>query len=216
MKFLLILFLTVLVLGFDCGGGSKVAPVSPIKTPTPKTTPIATTEPQEPGIEPTQVPAVEPTPIETPVFVAGRTPLGITLKGQPVPEDIQAEMDNALTELFTTARARGYSAYTNHSNYVIIVKDDCANRNGTMAWLDRLDSYDGTPYDQNPAPGIGEIYRAEEVRLNSGPPTFLICRDVKEHMRNFTRYGAEHIIYWFNDRAAYNATSTPTHVHPIM
>ena len=155
----------------------------------------------------------------TPTPTGTTTPLGIKLKlTSPLDASIQTEMDASLTKLFSDVRGRGYVQKVRHSDYTITIKDDCVNQNGVMSWLDRLDSYDGTEYDQDPRPGIGMIYRAEQVTLSqSRAPEFIICRDIVSTMKNTTRYGAEHIILYYNDMNEYNRTAVHTTTgHPII
>jgi hypothetical protein len=159
-----------------------------------------------------------PTP-SNPSTGGSRTPMGINLKlSSPLDASIQNTMDASLAKLFSDVQGRPYSQKIRHSDYTIMIKDDCVDRSGTMSWLDRLDSYDGTEYDQDPRPGIGMIYRAEQVTLNpSRPPEFIICRDSEQNMGNTTRYGAEHIILYYNDRGEYDRTAVhTTGGHPII
>lgn len=155
----------------------------------------------------------------TPTTGLSQTPKGIKLKlSSPLDVSIQNDMDAALTKLFSDVGAKNYSKMLSHSDYTITVKDDCVNRSGTMSWLDRLDSYDGTEYDQDPRVGIGMIYRAEQVTLSPNrAPEFIICRDVPATMKNTTRYGAEHIILYYNDMTEYTRTAVHTTTgHPII
>lgn len=155
----------------------------------------------------------------TPATGGTRTPQGINLRlSSPLDASIQNAMDASLTKLFSDVQGKGYNQKVRHSDYIINVKDDCVNTNGTMSWLDRLDSYDGTEYDQDPRPGIGMIYRAEQVTLSPNKaPEFVICRDVVQNMSKTTRYGAEHIILYYNDMNEYNRTAVhTTSGHPII
>lgn len=148
-----------------------------------------------------------------------QTPMGIKLKlTSPLDENIKTEMDASLTKLFSDVQSRGYSRMNSHSDYTITVKDDCVDRFGTMAWLDRLDDYDGQEFDQDPRPGIGMVYRAEQVNIYPNKaPDFIICRDAVQSMKNTTRYGAEHIILYYNDRGEYERTAVHiTSGHPII
>lgn len=162
-------------------------------------------------------PPVVSTP-STPSPNGWQTPKGIKLNITSLLDpSIQAEMDASLTKLFADVKGRGYSQRMTHSAYTITIKDDCVNRNGTMVFKLRADNYNGTEYDQNPDPNIGEIFAAEQVKLPSNPSEFVICRDSVATMKNTTRYGAEHIILYYNNRAEYDRTATHlTSGHPII
>lgn len=150
------------------------------------------------------------------------TPRGVTVyAGGLVLSETQNTIDEALTELFEDARALGYTQKLDHSLYTITIKEDCIDRSGTMSWLVNAPNYNNTEYDQNPDPSIGQVYAAEQVLFGlNGEPSmeYVICRGSKELMANTTRFGAEHIILFYNDFAKYKETAT--HLdgagHPII
>ncbi len=155
------------------------------------------------------------------------SPLGISVvSGLPVDADILDTMDASLSELFDDARALGYTEKLKHSDYTIIVKEDCVDRNGTLSWLTRADNYDGTEYDQNPEPGIGWVYCAEQVLFRRRQsdwqlePTmeYVICRGSLGLIANTTRYGCEHLILLHNSFEKYKETETHRdgEGHPII
>lgn len=143
------------------------------------------------------------------------TPMGVGLS-MNLADAPKTVIDSALTKLFSDVQSRDYTQKLKHSDYFITIKTDCIDRNGTKVWLERLDTYDGTEYDQDPTPGIGMIYQAERVELPGNPPKFTICLDNLTNMSNTTRFGAEHIILYYNDRNEYHRTAVNTHVHPII
>lgn len=118
-------------------------------------------------------------------------------------------MNDSLTQLFAQARARGYTKYLKHSYYTVVVRNDCqpAPESGVMSW-------------QEYVPGYGLTWQAEQVRISSNTvQSFQICKDTPQTMFNTTRYGAEHIILYFNDRPEFERTkihSTPELGHPII
>jgi hypothetical protein len=117
-------------------------------------------------------------------------------------------MNAAFTQLFSEAKSRGYTKYVGHSDYTVIVRNDCQLINGTMAWKEYVPDY-------------GEIWQAEQVRISSNKvQTFQICKDVSQNMSNTTRYGAEHIILYFNNRPEFERTKIHTDApetwHPII
>lgn len=149
------------------------------------------------------------------------TPLGVRVESESaVDADKLNAIDAALTELFADARAQGYAAMLNHSDYAIYVNRQCVDRNGVKVWRGRADNYDGTEYDQNPAPGIGEVYIAEQVVKNGNivVPKYIICDDTLDNMANTARFGAEHVILFYNE--PYKYLETETHAsgagHPII
>ena len=188
MKILIFILSLVIVFTISCGGnGSNPTPSNP-NLPPPNT-----------GL--------------------AKTPQGINLKlTVPLDEHLQTELDSSLTKLFSDVSARNYSRMLLHSDYTITIKSDCIDRNGIMAWLQRLDSYDGTDFDQDPREGIGMIYVPEQVTLSPNrAPEFIICMDNVATMRSTSRYGAEHIILYYNDRTEYTRTAIHTTTgHPII
>ena len=154
----------------------------------------------------------------TPVPSQNQTPMGIKIESIVALSDEQkSAMDGALTQLFSEVRARNYNNKLNHSDYSIIVRNDCVERGGIKVWLERLDQYDGTEYDQDPTPGVGMIYQPERVVLNPNrAPVFTICNDVPQVMGTTARYGAEHIILYYNDRSEYDRTAFHGPPHPII
>jgi hypothetical protein len=154
----------------------------------------------------------------TPTPSQNQTALGIKYQSAAVVTDAQkAEMDKALTQLFAEARARNYAQKLNHSDYSLIIRNDCVEKGGIKVWLERLDQYDGTEYDQDPTVGVGMIYQPERVVLNpTRPPVFTICYDTPETMGLTTRYGAEHIILYYNDQSEYQRTAVHGPPHPII
>jgi hypothetical protein len=147
------------------------------------------------------------------------TPRSVTIQSTtPVSTEILNTVDTSLELLFQDVSGRGYKSKLKHSDYIIVVKDDCIARNGVKAWLERNDDYNNTIWDQNPDPKIGEIYQSEKVTLSSlAYPRFTICRDLPSIMANSVRYGAEHIILYYNDTEEYERTKIHTTTgHPII
>lgn len=148
------------------------------------------------------------------------SPLGVRVEADaPVEAEKLNAIDAALTAVFSDARAQGYGAMLNHSDYAIFVNRKCIDRNGVKAWLTRADNYDGTEYDQNPQAGIGEIYAAEQVVKNNNivVPRYIICDDSLNNIANTARYGAEHVILWYNEPFKYLETETHrTGGHPLI
>jgi hypothetical protein len=140
------------------------------------------------------------------------TPLGVKLLSNcGTTAEYRAAIDESLTQLFRDAQVLGYFDKTQHTDYTIHVKCDCrpSPESGTPSWRIRADEYDGTVFDQNPAPGIGEVLAAEQVITFNDMvfPEFIICSSNDlEYVKNVARYGAEHIILAFNDRAEYERT----------
>jgi hypothetical protein len=128
---------------------------------------------------------------------------------QAVSDEIKQAMIDSLNQLFVEAKARGYKNYLSLNDYTIIVRNDCrpAPESGVMSW-------------QEETPGYGLIWQAERVSISSGQVQFFqICRDNMATMANTTRYGAEHIILYFNDKAEFERTkvhTTPELGHPII
>ena len=128
-------------------------------------------------------------------------------------------IDEALREVFSDAAALNYSNVLTHGEYKIYVHRECTDRNGVMNWLGEAPNYDQTEFDHDPRVGHTKVYRAEEViRVNGAiVPRFIICLDTQPNMANTTRYGAEHVILFFNDRDLYYQTETHlTGGHPII
>lgn len=149
------------------------------------------------------------------------TPKGARIESDsPVDADRLSVIDQALTEVFSDAAHLGYTERLTHGAYTIFVNRNCQPRNGVMVWLGRADNYDGSEYDQNPAPGIGEIFIAEQVGKvnNQIVPRYIICFDSFENIAQTTRYGAEHIILAANDLNEYRRTETHSNGagHPII
>jgi hypothetical protein len=144
--------------------------------------------------------------------ISQTTQLGVkVLSVNPLHPDLETAIDVSLAELFATCRRRGYTQKLSHSDYKIYVippeREFDSEGNYVPNFKLRIDEYDGTVFDQNPAPGIGEVYAAEYVA-----PDFS-AYVIAEYTRNFTttaqdavRYGAEHIILKFNDEAEFNRT----------
>lgn len=126
-----------------------------------------------------------------------------------------------LNDLCLDAAAQGYTEWLTGSAYTIYVLDGCtpSPEQGVPCFKIRADNYDGTVFDQDSRPGIGYVLASEYVfRAPDGSPTgeYVICAS-PEHDANNIRYGAEHIILYYNDRARYLATET--HIssgHPII
>lgn len=148
------------------------------------------------------------------------SPNGIRIKSNStVSSSTLTTMDASLAKLFQDAKLRNYTKKLNFTDYTIFIKEDCIDRNGTKVWLERNDSYNNTEFDQNPDPVIGTIFQAEQVILNdSSVVSFVICSDTEFNMSNATRYGAEHIILFYNDKKEYERTKihTSTQGHPII
>lgn len=144
----------------------------------------------------------------TPVPSQNQTSSGVKIESAVALSDEQkSAIDGALTQLFTEARARNYNNKLNHSDYSIIIRNDCEMRGGIMQWKDRLDQYDGTEFDAEPAPGIGMVWQPEKVTLNPyKAPVFTICYDAPQAMGITTRYGAEHVILYYNDKSEFDRT----------
>mgnify|MGYP003394894889 CR=1 FL=1 len=122
----------------------------------------------------------------------------------------------ALTKLFSDVKHRKYTNKLKHSDYTLIVRDDCVNR-GTMTWTKRADEYNGTRFDYDPDPEIGRIYVQEIVK----PPSTVItiCRDTAFKMSESTRAGGEHLILFYNDIEEFKRTGvhlTQELEHPII
>lgn len=103
----------------------------------------------------------------------------------------------------------GYQRF-DKTGFVVFIKHDCVDRNGTPAWLIRADDYDGTVFDQDPTPGVGKIYAAEYVI--TGPfgavaDMEIVCLlDNPVYIRNAVRYGKEHIELFKQDREKFYQT----------
>jgi hypothetical protein len=160
------------------------------------------------GSTPSRVNTVQAVPTGT----SPTTPIvtGLTIQSTlPVDAETRNAMTQALTTLFAEAKARGYKNYVSHSDYTVIVRNDCrpAPESGVMSW-------------QEETPGYGLIWQAERVTISSSKvQSFQICRDNLATMANTTRYGAEHIVLYFNDKAEFERTkihSTPELGHPII
>lgn len=130
-------------------------------------------------------------------------------------------VDAALNELFLDAVSLGYSNRVAHDQYLIYVKHDweLSPVDRVPSFRVRADNYDGTIYDVDPRSGIGYVYATEYViRGLNGIPTgeYVITNDPDNLARN-VRYGAEHIILYFNDPVRYAATETHTSGgHPLI
>jgi hypothetical protein len=145
--------------------------------------------------------------------ISNTTPLGVkVLSVNPLHPELIPAIDGSLTELFAMCRRRGYTQKLNHDDYKIYVippeREYDSLGNYVPNFKLRADEYDGTVFDQNPTPGIGEVYAAEYVA-----PDFS-CYVIAEYTRDFettardaVRYGAEHIILKFNDEAEFNRTA---------
>jgi hypothetical protein len=127
----------------------------------------------------------------------------------PVSEETKTLMKKALDELFEDAKVKGYTKYTSYSNYIYVIRQDCQLINNTMSW-------------QQETPGYGLIWQAERVQIKptATVQTVQICNDIPEHMYNTTRYGAEHVILYFNNQTEFKRTEIHSDAcncpHPII
>ena len=127
------------------------------------------------------------------------------------PEFLEA-VDEELTEVFRDVAGRNYTSAISHSEYVIYALHNCvlSPESQTRSFLIRADAYDGTIYDQDPRPGIGKIYAAEMVLAdgNAIRTQYIVCDtpQVDGDLRDALRYGPEHILLYFNDRAEFDRT----------
>lgn len=130
-----------------------------------------------------------------------------------VSDELKRAIDEELTRLFADVAPLRYTTMLSHSDYIIYVLPNCAlsPESRTRSFLIRADSYDGTIYDQDPRPGVGKIYAAEYVITNGRGDisnSYVVCNapTADADFRNAIRYGPEHILAYFNDRAYYEFT----------
>lgn len=129
-------------------------------------------------------------------------------------------IDEELKQLSDDVAARNYSQGRFPSSYVIFIYDQCvlSPESRTRSFLvDGGTAYDGTEFDYwNPRgkfvkDGESRVYAAELViqsgygHLTNG---YIVCNTptIDATFRNATRYGAEHIILYLNDRAEFDRT----------
>lgn len=161
--------------------------------------------------------------------VIEKTPKGVNLRSfSPRSPEIKNLIDKALDEVFADATAAyGYKNAMNHADYTVNIVDDCQITpiEKTLAFLINAPEYDGLIWDQNPAPGIGEVFAAEQVKqvygINGWELTneYIMCNDLSENGSNAARYGPEHILHYRNDRGLYQQTEfhgDGMSVHPLI
>lgn len=129
-------------------------------------------------------------------------------------------IDNSLRRLFENAVRDGYTQKLSFSDYIIYVKHDweLSPVDRIPSFRVRADNYDGTIYDVDPRRGIGYVFATEYVIKIGDAPTgeYVITTDPNNLERN-VRYGAEHIVLYFNDPVKYYATEThTTGGHPLI
>lgn len=132
-----------------------------------------------------------------------------------ISQEFKDIVDESLTEVFNDAILFGQSKQVNwnqklnHSDYIVYVLDDCtpSPEQHVPCFKLRADEYDGTIFDQDSREGIGYILASEYVIKDGNVPSgeYVICNDII-NLYNNARYGAEHIILYFNDIDEYNAT----------
>ena len=97
-----------------------------------------------------------------------------------------------------------------HSDYTVNVIDDCVltPESKTLAFLINAPEYNGTEWDQNPDPAVGEVFAAEMVKQQWGIPSteYIMCNDPSENGYHAARNGPDHIILFHNDKAKYDMT----------
>lgn len=129
-------------------------------------------------------------------------------------------IDEELKQLSNDVASRNYQTGRFPSNYVIFIYDSCvlSPESRTRSFLvDGGTVYDGTDFDQwNPLgrgkkDGESRIYAAEMVISNNyGGLTnaYIVCNTpvIDAVFRDATRFGAEHLILLWNDRAEFDRT----------
>lgn len=130
--------------------------------------------------------------------------------------EIKNMIDASMTEVFADAKAAyNYQNKMSHSDYTVYVEDGCV-----LSPVDKLLSfkisapdYNGTIYDVNPDPNIGEVYAAEMVVQVRGEdwgmkvvPEYIMCNDTSVSGSEAARNGPEHILHYFNDMVKFNET----------
>lgn len=150
--------------------------------------------------------------------IVDTTPNGARIESvSGVSTELKTIIDAALTEVFLDADAAyGYKNKMSHSDYTVFVTDECVITPIDKVLSFKIDApdYNGTVYDINPDPNIGEVYAAEQVlteRRQSDwlmvPTTkYVMCNDTSQVGYEAARNGPEHILHYFNDQARYNET----------
>lgn len=148
--------------------------------------------------------------------VVQTTAIGVTVvsRGGISAEQLGA-INSGVAEVIEDGKALGFTEHLDPHLYTIGIVAACETTpGGNLAWRIPANDYDGTQYDINPAPGIGEVYAAERVLMERAPDftsrpsnTYQICPGSVGLMQNTARYGLEHILLFWNDFPEYQATA---------
>lgn len=129
-----------------------------------------------------------------------------------VSNELKAAIDEEFMKLFNDIRHLGYQNGVDF-NYVIYILHDfiLSPESGTRCFKIRADDYNGTVFDQNPDPRVGEILAAEMViNNNMGDLTnsYVVCLppNVDNEFRDAVRFGLEHLLAYRNSPELYEAT----------
>jgi len=156
------------------------------------------------------------------------TAAGVTVisQGGITPEQLDT-INTSVTELLADAKALGFTEHLDPRLYTIGIVAGCEpSSDGTPSFRIRADDYDGSIYDKNPAPGIGEVLAAERVLVERKQSdwtlypgnSYQICPGNLELMANTSRYGLEHILLYWNRFGEYEATANHSGgtTHPLI
>ena len=148
-----------------------------------------------------------------------------------VSEELVKASNEELQKLIVDVAGRNYTRGTTPSEYTIFISDTCnlSPESKTRSFLvDGGSAYDGSSFDYynpkgaNVKDGASQIYAAELVivdGLNNPTNSYIVCntQSLDAEYRNASRYGAEHIILFWNDTAEFQRTAIHNEFgHPII
>ncbi len=138
-----------------------------------------------------------------------------------LPPEKLTVINDAISNLIADAKFLGFTEDLDANAYTVYVVTNCEGVGDEVkAFRIRADDYDGSIYDKNPQPGIGEILAAEQVIMNFAAPSnsWKICDDNLPTMANTARYGLEHILLFHNRYDEYTRTANHANgtFHPLI
>jgi len=186
--FLLALTLVFVSLGFNCKKKhtENVLNNLPITLPSPLPVPNQYTSPKG-------------------VLVASVNPIPVDAKAK-----VFAKIDEGIDLLFQSTEGKGYAQKRSHADYIVVMMPPSSR------------SMDGNCPTLNLKDGMkiaGTVVSLTNVLIE--PPFILIAENFNESkfcnefLRNVTRYEAEHITAYYNDRSVFNSHLGANDIHPI-